>query len=117
LNGIRCWITPRDVGAGKAYDDEIADAIDGCRALLLISPNTATPIKYIRREITVAGNARKLIIPFRIENAEPKKGLAVRLADLHWIGGFVARERAIDEVFRTVQPPEQREHAPISKPP
>jgi TIR domain len=102
--GIRCWITPRDVGAGKAYDDEIADAIDGSRALLLIFSEHCNSSQYIRREITVAGNAHKLIIPFRIENAEPKKGLAVRLADLHWIDGFVAREKAIDEVLRSVQP-------------
>ena len=101
--GIRCWITPRDVGAGKAYDDEIADAIDGSAALLLIFSEHCNSNEYIRREITVAGNAHKLIIPFRIENTEPKKGLAVRLADLHWIDGFVARERAIDEVLRTVQ--------------
>jgi TIR domain-containing protein len=105
--GIRCWITPRDVAAGKAYDDEIADAIYGSRALLLIFSEHCNSNQYIRREITVAGNAQKLIIPFRIENAEPKKGLAVRLADLHWIDGFVARERAIDEVLRSVQPPEQ----------
>jgi hypothetical protein len=105
--GIRCWITPRDIEAGKAYDDEIADAIDRSRALLLIFSEHCNSNEYIRREITVAGNARKLIIPFRIENVEPKKGLAVRLADLHWIDGFVARERAIDEVLRSVQPPEK----------
>jgi TIR domain len=114
--GIRCWITPRDVGAGKAYDDEIADAIDGSRALLLIFSEHCNSNEYIRREITVAGNAHKLIIPFRIENAEPKKGLAVRLADLHWIDGFVARERAIDEVLRTVQPPKNQHDAASSAP-
>ena len=110
--GIRCWITPRDVGAGKAYDDEIADAIYGSRALLLIFSEHCNSNQYIRREITVAGNAQKLIIPFRIENAEPKKGLAVRLSDLHWIDGFVARERAIDEVLRTVNPPEKQHERP-----
>jgi hypothetical protein len=110
--GIRCWITPRDIEAGKAYDDEIADAIDRSRALLLIFSEHCNSNEYIRREITVAGNARKLIIPFRIENVEPKKGLAVRLADLHWIDGFVARERAIDEVLRSVQPREQQHERP-----
>jgi hypothetical protein len=110
--GIRCWITPRDIEAGKAYDDEIAAAIDGSRALLLIFSEHCNSNEYIRREITVAGNARKLIIPFRIENAEPKKGLAVRLADLHWIDGFVAREKAIDEVLRTVRPPARQERPP-----
>ena len=29
-------------------------------------------LEYIRREVTVAGESHKVVIPFRIENAEPK---------------------------------------------
>jgi hypothetical protein len=100
--GVRCWIAPRNVQPGKPFDDDIADAIESCRAMLLIFSSQCNESEYIRREITVAGNANKLIIPFRIENVEPKRGLSVRLANLHWIDAFVARERAIDEVIRSV---------------
>jgi hypothetical protein len=85
-----------------AFDDDIADAIESCRAMLLIFSSQCNESEYIRREITVAGNSNKLIIPFRIENVEPKRGLSVRLANLHWIDAFVARERAIDDVVRSV---------------
>lgn len=95
---IRCWIAPRDVHPGRPFDDEISDAIDGCRAMLLVFSDNCNDREYIRREVTVAGEAQKLIIPFRIENAQPKHGLRVRLADLHWIDGFVAREQAVDSV-------------------
>jgi hypothetical protein len=100
--GIRCWIAPRNVQAGKPFDDQIAEAIDQSRAMLLVFSERCNESDYIRREVTVAGEAGKIIIPFRIENAEPKRGLRVRLSDLHWIDGFVARERALDEVLRTV---------------
>src|SRR5215475_14290159 len=103
--GVRCWIAPRNVRPGSAFDDDIADAIESCRAMLLIFSSQCNESEYIRREITVAGNANKVIIPFRIENVEPKRGLSVRLANLHWIDAFVARERAIDEVVRSVQSP------------
>ena len=103
--GVRCWIAPRNVQPGKPFDDDIADAIESCRAMLLIFSSQCNESEYIRREITVAGNANKLIIPFRIENVEPKRGLSVRLANLHWIDAFVARERAIDEVVRSVHAP------------
>jgi hypothetical protein len=99
---VRCWIAPRNVQPGKPFDDDIADAIESCRAMLLIFSSQCNESEYIRREITVAGNSNKLIIPFRIENVEPKRGLSVRLANLHWIDAFVARERAIDEVIRSV---------------
>ncbi len=99
--GIQCWIAPRDVRPGKPYDDEIAAAIDACAAMLLIFSERCNESEYIRREITVAGEARKLVIPFRIEEAQPKRGLRIRLADLHWIDGFIAREQAIDAVIKS----------------
>src|SRR5215472_11661967 len=66
------------------------------RATLLVFSDHCNDSEYIRREVTVAGESQKLVIPFRIENAHPKHGLRVRLADLHWIDGFVAREQAVD---------------------
>lgn len=102
--GVRCWIAPRDVRAGKPFDDEIADAIDASMAMLLIFSERCNESEYIRREVTVAGESQKVIIPFRIENAQPRRGLRVRLSDLHWIDGFVSRERAIDDLVRSVQP-------------
>jgi hypothetical protein len=99
---IRCWIAPRDVHPGRPFDDEISEAIDGCRAMLLVFSDHCNDREYIRREVTVAGEAQKLIIPFRIENVQPKHGLRVRLADLHWIDGFVAREQAVDAVAQAL---------------
>jgi hypothetical protein len=103
--GVHCWIAPRDVHPGKPFDDEIADAIEASRAMLLIFSDNCNTSEYIRREVTVAGESQKVIIPFRIENAQPKRGLRVRLSDLHWIDAFVSREQAIDEVVKTFGPP------------
>ena len=99
---ICCWIAPRDVQPGRPFDDEISAAIDGCRAMLLVFSDHCNDSEYIRREVTVAGESQKLVIPFRIENAHPKHGLRVRLADLHWIDGFVAREQAVDAVAQAL---------------
>lgn len=49
--GVRCWIAPRDVRAGVPFDDEIADAIEQCRAMLLIFSNRCNDNEYIRREL------------------------------------------------------------------
>src|SRR5713101_5445165 len=96
--GVPCWIAPRNVQPGHPFDDEIVAALDRCRAMLLIFSEHCNESEYIRREVTVAGENRKLIIPFRIEDVPPRRGLRVRLSDLHWIDGFAARERAIDEL-------------------
>jgi TIR domain len=65
--GVRCWIAPRDVRPGMPFDDEIADAIEDSSAMLLIFSERCNEKQYIRREVTVAGESKKLIIPFRIE--------------------------------------------------
>jgi hypothetical protein len=70
--------------------------------MLLIFSERCNASEYIRREVTVAGESHKVVIPFRIENAEPKRGLRGRLSDLHWPDGFVSREQAIDELVRTL---------------
>jgi TIR domain len=112
--GVPCWIAPRDVHPGRPFDDEIAEAIEASRAMLLIFSDRCNEHDYIRREVTVAGESHKIIIPFRIEDAQPRRGLRVRLSDLHWIDGFVSRERAIDQVVREIDPErarrQQKEH-------
>jgi hypothetical protein len=97
--GLRCWIAPRNVRPGRPFDDEIANAIETCQAMLLIFSEHCNDSEYIRREVTVAGESHKVVIPFRIENVEPKRGLRVRLSDLHWLDGFASREKAIDELI------------------
>jgi hypothetical protein len=102
--GTRCWIAPRDVRPGEPFDNEIADAIDACRGMVLIFSDLCNDSEYIRREVTVAGESHKPVIPFRIEDVQPRRGLRVRLSDLHWIDGFVSRERAIDELIKKFPP-------------
>jgi hypothetical protein len=102
--GIPCWIAPRNIEPGKPFDDEIVAALDRCRAMLLVFSDQCNESEYIRREVTVAGESHKVIIPFRIEDAQPRRGLRVRLSDLHWLDGFVAHERAIEELARRFGP-------------
>ncbi len=73
--------------------------------MLLIFSDRCNESDYISREVTVAGESQKVIIPFRIENAQPKRGLRVRLSDLHWIDGFASRERAVDQLVKAFHDP------------
>ncbi len=100
--GLECWIAPRNIQPGKPYDDEIVEAIETCRAMLLIFSEGCNGNDYIRRELTLAGEARKLIIPFRIQNAEPRGGLRARLVDLHRIDAFEGQDAAIEELIEAL---------------
>jgi ABC-type amino acid transport substrate-binding protein len=100
--GVGCWVAPRDIQAGKPYDDEIVEAIESCPAMLLIFSERCNGNQYIRRELTLAGESQKLVIPLRIEDAEPKGGLRARLVDLHRIDAFADEDAAVAEVIDAV---------------
>jgi len=101
--GVRAWFAPRDVIPGKLFDEQIFEAITISRAVLLIFSKRVNKSSWVHREITVAGDIGKPIIPFRIEDADPKGGLALRLAGLHRIDGFDAGDNAVHEVLRTLR--------------
>jgi len=61
------------VRPGSPFDDEIEAAIEASLGLLLIFSERCNESEYIRREVTVAGESRKVIFPYRIEDARPTK--------------------------------------------
>ena len=102
--GIPCWIAPRNIHPGRLFDDEIVAAIASSRAILLIFSDLCNESEYIRRQLAVAGESRKPVIPLRIEDAQPRRGLRARLSDLDWLDAFAGCEPAIDELVRRFGP-------------
>jgi hypothetical protein len=100
--GVRSWIASRDVRPGGPFDKQIFDAIMNSRAVLLIFSERVNASPWVHREIAVASDMGKLIIPLRIENAHPKGGLALRLASLHQIDGFDGGNKAVHDVLHTL---------------
>ena len=56
--GIPCWIAPRNIEPGKPFDDEIAAALDRCRAMLLVFSDQCNESEYIRRAARLPSPAR-----------------------------------------------------------
>ena len=84
-DGIRCWIAPRDVPPGAEWAGAIVDAIDQCRAMVLIFSSNANGSKQIRREVQRAFDREVPVVPFRIENIVPEKSLAYYMGPVHWL--------------------------------
>jgi hypothetical protein len=82
---IRCWIAPRDIVPGEDWGASIVDAIDSCRAMVLIFSGHANESPQIRNEVTRAVSKSVPIIPLRIENIEPTKTLAYYMGAVHWL--------------------------------
>jgi hypothetical protein len=83
--GIRCWIAPRDVPPGTQWAEAIVDAIDHCRAMVVIFSSSANASKQIHREVQRAFEREVPVVPFRIENVAPEKTLAYYMTSVHWL--------------------------------
>lgn len=83
--GIRCWMAPRDLVPGADRVDAVIAAIQQCRLMLLIFSKHANGSREIQREVRLALDREKPVVPFRIENVNPDGTLAYYMTSVHWL--------------------------------
>ena len=83
--GIRCWIAPRDVPPSSAWASEIINAIEGCRAMVLVYSVHSNKSQQVIREVERALAKGLAVIPFRIDSTPMSKELEYFLSSIHWL--------------------------------
>jgi hypothetical protein len=101
--GIRCWIDARDYRPGGVFDREVTQAIENCSAMVLVLSSKSNENDYIRREVAMADNSGKLILPLRIENVRPQRGLRKHLQHLRWIDAFKSEPDAVGAAVQVLK--------------
>jgi TPR repeat protein len=97
--GARCWIAPRDVPPGSDYREAIFDAVFNSDSMLLLFSKNADSSDHISREIFLAGEHKKTIIPLKLDDVVPSARLAYSLAGLHWIDFLDNRDETIEFIL------------------
>lgn len=102
--GIRCWIAPRDPIAGIPYGRQLIDAITNTRVVLLVFSGNANHSEHVLRELEVASDANKVIVPFRIEEVAPSGDLRYYITRVHWLDALTPPlEHRLDELLTLIQ--------------
>jgi TIR domain-containing protein len=101
--GIKCWIAPRDIPAGKNYQDEIVKAFENAKAMVLIFSAAANKSDEIKKELSLASSLGLLVVPVRIDDSEPQRGFRYELANRQWIDVFGDRFSDIDRVIAALK--------------
>ena len=83
--GIRCWMAPRDIGAGEDWPTAITKAISRSHIMVLVFSAYSNASDDVRRELILAVKNKLVIIPFKIENIEPEPGKQYYLESTHWL--------------------------------
>src|SRR5688572_7641625 len=72
-NGIRCWVAPRDIVPGVEWPRAVMEAIRKSRVMLLVFSRHSNASRQVLREVERAVHGGLMVIPVRIENAEPSE--------------------------------------------
>jgi hypothetical protein len=102
--GIRCWIAPRDITAGRSYGEAIIEAIHVTKVMVLVFSSNANASGHIPKEVERAVSSGLAILPFRIEDVSPGKSLDYFIGSVHWLDAMSPpMEKHLDNLASTVQ--------------
>jgi formylglycine-generating enzyme required for sulfatase activity len=84
-SGVRCWFSDRDIEPATSYPSVITDAVKNSGAVLLLLTEAANQSPHVVREIELAFNARRPILPVRIGGTAPSSDLQYFLSRSQWL--------------------------------
>jgi hypothetical protein len=101
---VRCWMAPRDILPGEEWGDSILRGIQTCRIMVLVFSKAANDSGPVRSEVDRAVNARKVLIPFRIQNVAPTGAMEFHIGRRHWLEAYQPPlEKHLDYLARAVR--------------
>jgi hypothetical protein len=86
--GHTCWIAPRDIAGGEAWDEAIVRGLDNCRVVLLVFSQVSNESPHVKREILRAVETNKIVLPVRLEDIQPGRALEYILTGIQWLDAF-----------------------------
>jgi hypothetical protein len=101
--GLRCWISCRDVPHGYDYQDSIVEALDRAGAVLLVFSDNANGSAEIKKELAIASENELFVLPVRIEDTQPTKGLRYQIATRQYINLFEDRDKNMTMVVDSLR--------------
>lgn len=81
---INCWKAPRDILPGQNWAEAIFTAISECKVFLLILSDRSQESEQVAKELALAANLKKIIIPLRVDECDPKGAFAYHLLGIQW---------------------------------
>lgn len=86
--GFKCFIAPRNIDSGSFFAEEIIDAIDNSKLIILLYSEHSKRSNYVFNEITAATSRNKKIIQVRLENIPLTKGLEFLIGSVQWLDSY-----------------------------
>src|SRR5262245_5970254 len=72
---LKCWTARREIVPGRDWTTSIVQAITECEILLLIHSEAANKSRHVFREVQLAFENEKTVLPLKIDKSEFAAGL------------------------------------------
>lgn len=107
-NGISCWMAPSCIPGGSSYAVEIPQAIRQAKVFVLILSSKAQSSQWVSREVDLAINEGKIVLPFMLENCALKDDFNFYLTNVQRYAAYenklAAAEKMINEIKTLIGP-------------
>ncbi len=101
--GIRCWMAHRDILPGGDWLNAMIDAVMQSKVMILVFSSITNKSSWVVQEVTRALRENITIIPFKIENVSPMKGLRALEDRCQWMDAYTPPlEKHVDRLVKVV---------------
>ena len=101
--GVSVWIDQMGIEGATMWSQEIVAAIRSCKVLILAISENSADSENVVKEVALASEGRKRILPVYIKQAEIPESMAYQLAGIQRIEFFEGREdAALQAVIRAL---------------
>jgi len=101
--GVHCWRDKDDLMGGAHFLDEIAQALDSVRIMVLIFSSKTMDSKYVKAELEYAYDNGMHIIPIKIEETVPQKSWKLMLGGRHWEELLEKNQEQITDIAKRIK--------------
>ena len=97
--GVEAWYDGL-VGPGQEWRTATAMALEASQIFVILFSENAAQSSDIVKELAAATHEKKLVIPVRLQNIEPKGAFLYELASRNWVNAYEDTERKLDELAK-----------------
>ncbi len=102
-NQISCWMAPDSIPGGSNYAKAIPSGIKQAQVFVLVMSERTQSSIWVPRELDIAVNAKKLIIPFLLEDVELTDEYNFYLIGSQFVRAYLGMEEKLQELAKRIQ--------------
>ena len=98
--GVATWVDEGNIDAATLWSESIVEAIAECRVLIMMVSSHSTDSHNVVKEVMIASESKKTILPIYLEPADIPAKLKYQLTGIQHLEWF---DGGSDEVFETLK--------------